>query len=273
MSAAAYVGFAILLSMFFAWLAVRIIMRSAASRGTGRPSVVVTLLAVGCWAFLSFVTLSLALSTTNTVQTSIIVSNMEGNAPFRAIAAHDQSERARLRSAVSAGLEAGKDGDMRKSVIDSVSAELRPYMNRRLAEAPDSVYLALAPIVADGMRKARSMGSCIVPGDRNGMDLRHHLDAERIMAWSETLISTHSAHEARSTSILALERRRSDLIERYAKTGLPREQVARALTPDAPGIERCAAAATMLDGAVSDSDRRRGADDVRTILAGFELPG
>jgi len=273
MSPAAYVVFSILLSMFFAWLAVRVVARSAAASQTGRPSVVIVLLAIASWGFLSFVVVSLALSTTNTVQTSIIVSNMEGNPPFRAIAAHDLAERDRLRAAVSRGLEQGKDGDIRKTVMDSVSAELAPYMNRRLQTAPDSVYLALAPIVAEGMTKARLMGRCIVPGDRNGADLRRHLDSARIMTWAETLISTPPAARSQTADPTGGAAGRMDLVDRAVARGVVREQAIAALTPDAPGNERCTAAAAMLTAAAADVDSIRGARDARVLLKGFVLPG
>jgi hypothetical protein len=273
MSPAVYVIFSILLSMFFAWLAVRVVARNAAMSQSGRPSVVIVLLAVASWGFLSFVVVSLALSTTNTVQTSIIVANMEGNPPFRAIAAHDQVERARLRAAVSRGLEQGRDGDIRKTVMDSVSLELAPYMNRRLAAAPDSVYLGLAPIVAEGLRKARMMGQCIVPGDRAGADLRRHLDTAKIMAWSETLISIPPAARAQAADPTGGAAGRMDLVDRAAARGVARDQAIAALTPDAPGTERCAAAADMLSAAASDRDRDRGARDARALLKGFVLPG
>lgn len=269
MSPVAYVIFAVLLSMFFAWLAVRVIMRSAASRDSGRPSVAITLLAVASWGFLTFVVMSLALSTTNAFQTSIVVSNMEGNPPFRAIAAHDQAERARLRAAVSQGLDRGQGGDVRRSVIDAVSNELRPYMNRRLAAAPDSVYLALAPVVAEGISKSRLMGRCTLPGDRRSAELRHQLDTKRIMEWSELLISTPPVGVSPRPDASA----RQDLVDRTVERGMTREQAVAALTPDAPGPERCGAAAAMLSASVADPDRARGARDARLLLAGFVLPG
>lgn len=273
MSPVAYVVFSILLSMFFAWLAVRVVVRNAAASDSGRPSVVIVLLAIASWGFLSFMAVSLALSTTNTFQTSIIVSNMEGNPPFRTIAAHDPVERDRLRAAVSRGLDQGRNGDIRKTVTQSVSLELEPYMNRRLSTAPDGIYLELAPIVAEGISKARIMGRCTLPGDRNGADLRRHLDTARIMAWAERLVSAPPAEELRPTDPTGGAAARMDLVDRAVARGMPRDQAIAAVTPDAPGPARCAAAAAMLSAAASDTDLARGARDARVLLKGFVLPG
>ncbi len=273
MSPAVYVVFAVLLSMFLGWLAVRVIMRNAASRPSGRPSILTVVLAVVSWGFLSFLALSMALSTTNAVQTAIIVSNMEKNPPFRTIAASDPVEWSRLNAAVSSGVDRGRDGDLRKSVVDAVSAELQPYMNRRLTTAPDQVYFALAPIVADGMRKSRTMGRCVVVGDRRTPDLRHQLDPRKILEWSEAMIRTPSVAAPAALSAREIAERRRDLIERAVQAGIPRADAEAALTPDAPGSERCAVAARMLEMARSDTDRRRGATDVRLMLSGFQLPG
>lgn len=273
MSPAVYVIFAVLLSMFLGWLAVRVIMRNAAGRPSGRPSILTVVLAIASWGFLSFLALTMALSTTNVVQTAIIVSNMERNPPFRTIAASDPAEWARLNSAVSTGLENARDGDIRKSVIDAVSAELQPYMNRRLSTAPDRIYFALVPIVADGMRKSRTMGRCIVVGDRRTADLRHQFDPRRILEWSEEMIRTPSVPAPAAPGATELAARRRDLIDRAVQAGIPRPDAEAALIPDAPGSERCAVAARILELAKADTDRQRGAADVRMMMSGFQLPG
>lgn len=273
MSPVVYVTFSVILSMFLGWLAVRVIMRSAASRPSGRPSPLMTILAIASWAFLSFVSVTMALSTTTTARTAIIVSNMSQNPPFRSIAASDPAEWERLKAAVSTGVENGRDSDIQKSVIDAVSAELQPYMNRRMSTAPDSVYLALAPIIADGERKSRSMGTCVVVGDRDVERLRRHLDPKRIFEWSETLIRMPPAAMRPAVDPTELDRRRRDLIERAVQAGVPRADAQAAFTPDAQGTERCLASARMLEMAVADTDRRRGIADIRLMLAGLRLPG
>jgi hypothetical protein len=265
-----FIVFSIAFSAFTAWLAMRVMNRSAVARGTDWPSPIVAVLAIGSWAVLSVVSLSLALSTTTRVRTAIVLRNMAGRPPFAAIASHDQEEWRRLAAAVSNALDSSSGMGMRDAVARSVSEELGSYMNRRLSRAPDGVYLALAPIVAEAERSSEALGGCVVPGDRRSGELLRHTDARRLFAWSTALVETPPALPAQAVPDRAeTARRKAELARQEPRDGLSRVALAAAMVPDAQAPGRCAAAAATLDAAARNGDAR----DVRTLLDGLALPG
>lgn len=272
MGPALYMTAAVLFSMLTGWLAVRLMNRSAAARGGGWPSPVTTVLSLTCWTVLSVIACGLAFTTTNAFRTSLVVGNMERNSPFSAIARHDQDERARLRMAVSHGLDESGDAGMQAAVMASVSRELGPYLTERLRKAPDEVHLSLAPILADALGRATVVGPCVLPWDSASGGALRGADGHALMEWTDRMISTAptSGPPLPADEVSAARR---DIAERAIAAGADPDGIRAALVPDLRDRRRCAAVARMIEVVIRDEDRTRAARNMRIITAGMSMPG